>query len=393
MMSVKPRILLVIEGTYPWYRGGVSEWVYQYITAFDHVAFTIVQIATDEFQYTALDEALYNVPDHVTRFIRIPPPDISQDWEQDSSKWLQEHQEKMAHAFDEADCVHIANTGFAGWLGMTLAAKSGKPLILTEHALYWKEVKMGAVALECGYKIPDHKTGKLYITTLFKGIASSVYKAADEVISVSECNISEQESLGAQQVQYIPNGVGADWIKAGKSRSKTFTVGWIGRCAEMKNPLRFFEFFNAVDIEAKGLMMLSDAGEDQLKRRVKKRAEEYANIELVWNRPAAERIDEMDALCITSHNESQPLVLFEALSRQVLPVGWQIGDVSEKYAVVVEPQSPVEELAKKITTLWEYQPRWQSELAKRFAEFKKYHTWQAIFDQYNSVLEPYLKTS
>jgi hypothetical protein len=138
MMSVKPRILLVIEGTYPWYRGGVSEWVYQYITAFDHVAFTIVQIATDEFQETALDEALYDIPDHVTRFIRIPPPDISQDWEKDSSQWLRAHQGQLSHAFEEADCVHIANTGFAGWLGMTMAVKSGKPLVLTEHALYWK---------------------------------------------------------------------------------------------------------------------------------------------------------------------------------------------------------------------------------------------------------------
>jgi glycosyltransferase involved in cell wall biosynthesis len=252
---------------------------------------------------------------------------------------------------------------------------------------------MGAVALECGYKIPDHKTGKLYIANLFKGIASSVYKAADEVISVSECNISEQKSLGAQKVQYIPNGVGTDWIKQGKSRSEIFTVGWIGRCAEMKNPLRYFDFLDAIDIQVKGLMMLSDAGEDQLKRRVNKRAGEYANIELVWNRPAAERIDEMDALCITSHNESQPLVLFEALSRQVLPVGWQVGDVSEKYAVVVEPQSPVKELAQKITTLWEDQSRWKSELEKRFTEFKKYHTWQAIFDQYGDIIEPNLKPS
>ena len=50
-MSIeKISVLLIIEGTYPWYRGGVSEWVYQYLKALNNYDFHILQVATDEFQ-------------------------------------------------------------------------------------------------------------------------------------------------------------------------------------------------------------------------------------------------------------------------------------------------------------------------------------------------------
>ncbi|MDZ7693490.1 MAG: hypothetical protein U5K69_20625 [Balneolaceae bacterium] len=102
-------------------------------------------------------------------------------------------------------------------------------------------------------------------------------------------------------------------------------------------------------------------------------------MKLIWNRPAIEHIDKMDALCITSHNESQPLVLFEALSRRVLPVGWATGDVTEKYAVVVEQERAVEDLAKIIDHLWNNPEQWQGELQERFRQVKENHTWQSGF--------------
>ncbi len=383
-------ILLVIEGTYPWYRGGVSEWVYQYLVAFDEFNFTIIQIATDEFQNISLQNALYEVPDHVTQFIRIPPPQITADWQRDSSVWLSSYEDQILDYFKNTGCVHAANTGFAGWLGMTMAVRFDKPLILTEHALYWKEVQMGAVALECGYKIPGNRQGRNQISELFKDIASQIYQTSDHIISVSECNIEEQQLLGAQNVEYIPNGVASSWLKQEKKYSSHLTVGWIGRCAEMKNPLKFFDFAEVLGSDFNYLMMLSDAGEEALKRQVRKRGKYYENIKLIWNRPAAEFIDQMDALCITSHNESQPLVLFEALSRRVLPVGWEVGDVGDKYAIVVDKKNSIQSLAERVRYLWSQPEQWQQEVDRRFERFKKYHTWTAIFDRYKKKIKPYL---
>lgn len=392
-MQTNPQILLVIEGTYPWYRGGVSEWVHQYIRAFDEVQFGILQIATDEYRDSSIDDATYAMPDHVSSFIRIPPPAMKGDWDTDAKAWFQSHSDQLSETAGRAECVHVTNTGFAGWLGMKLAATHDKPLVLTEHALYWEEVKMGAVALECGYKIPQHEQGKAYVSDLFKNIARQVYRTSDEIISVSESNIPRQREVGAKSVRYIPNGVEASWIREEKSRTQPLTLGWIGRCAEMKNPLKFLEVACQLQAPAKCLMMLCDAAEPGLKKQVITEAEQLDNIILVWNRPAIEHIDRMDALCITSHNESQPLVLFEALSRKVLPFGWSTGDVTSKYGVVAAQGTPVEEMASSITELWNSPEKWRQELEKRFQQIKNHHTWQGVFSQYKSVLQPYLTPS
>ena len=67
-------VLLIIEGTYPWYRGGVSEWTYQYLKAMKLYDFHILQVATDEFQQLDPENALYPLTQNVKSFTRVPPP-------------------------------------------------------------------------------------------------------------------------------------------------------------------------------------------------------------------------------------------------------------------------------------------------------------------------------
>lgn len=209
----KRTILLVIEGTYPWYRGGVSEWVHQYLEHIDEHHFHILQVATDQYLNASVNDALYDVADHVELFDRIPPPNLSNGWREESRSWKKAVQSKLSDKLLDVDLVHIANTGFAGWLGKEIATERQKPLLLTEHALYWKEVDMGAVALECGYKIPDSEDQKQRYVTMFQDIAREIYTASDHVVSVSKCNIPDQEQMGAQDVQYIPNGIPDDWMR------------------------------------------------------------------------------------------------------------------------------------------------------------------------------------
>lgn len=137
--------------------------------------------------------------------------------------------------------------------------------------------------------------------------------------------------------------------------------------------------------------MLCDSNEPGLKKRVVEEASRIDNLTLIWNRPAIEHIDEMDALCITSNNESQPLVLFEALSRKVLPFGWEVGDVGSRYAMVFDPEMPVETAGNQICALWENSARWQEELEKRYTLVSQQHTWEHIFDRYRTIFKSYLK--
>jgi len=391
----KPGILLVIEGTYPWYRGGVSEWVHRYITHFKDFNFDILQVATDQYLNSGLDEALYRMPGHVRSFKRVPPPDLSASWAAVSSGWFKKVLNESEQLSFKPDLVHVANTGVAGWLGMSIARLGDLPLILTEHALYWKEVQLGAAALECGYKIPRQEFEKVEMSDMFRLLASRIYARADRVISVSRCNIPEQKKLGAKNPEYISNGVDASWLDASKRKSSGFTVGWIGRCAEMKNPLRFFDVIDALRAETNDIsfiMMSCDANEPELWQKLKDKLRRYPEVTFLWNKPAEEAIHAMDALCVTSHNESQPLVIFEALAKKVLPFGWRVGDVSEEFALVVEPGASAAELAQRVLSYWQ-SSEWEQLMTQLHQKVRKNHTWEAVFKQYRNIFNPYLATS
>lgn len=392
----KPRIALVIEGTYPWYRGGVSEWVARYLEAFTDFGFSLIQIATDPYLDAGLESALYGVPGHVTDFIRVEPPPAVGQGRMGAKQWMKGVWPSLAAVFQKAELIHVANTGFAGLLGARAADQLAKPLVLTEHALYWKEVEMGAVALECGYQVPDEEEQQRRMRDHFEQIAIDIYGAAREVISVSRCNMEEQRARGAGRRgrhRYIPNGVAKEWLESSPKYSEEPVIGWVGRCAAMKNPLRFLDFVEAWEARGYGgrfLMLISDAGEPRLKAAVTRRAARYSRLTLVCNQSSEKYYKRMDALCISSNNESQPLVLFEALAQRVLPFGWQAGDVTEAYGPVVGQQARPGELAARIHTLWQQPEVWRQRVEEGHRKVRSNHTWPAIFERYRQLLRPYL---
>lgn len=394
MTDSSPTILLIIEGTYPWYRGGVSEWVYQYLKNLSANKVHILQVATDEFQDLDPQEALYPITENVVSFTRISPPESVLNWESDKIDWFNSVKKNLSYI--DVDLIHVTNTGFAGWLGVKLSEILDKPLVLTEHALYWKEVEMGAVALECGYKVPNTDTDKLHISSIFKNIATEIYSKAEKVISVSKINIPEQINLGAQDPVYIPNGISKHLIVTNKTRSEIPHIGWVGRCAEMKNPLKFFEIiehFRTHNFDANFSMIISDANEKSLEKEVKIKAEEFPELTMVWNKNAINYIPDLDLLCITSYNESQPLVLFEALANKALPFGWKVGDVDEDFALVVNKESNTDILVKEVIKMWNNKPLFNEKVNYSFNITKNNHTWESIFSKYelnfNLILSEY----
>lgn len=392
-MTDRPAILLLLEGTYPWYRGGVSEWVAHYLDAFPDYRFKILQVATDEYLQRELNASLYEIPSNVEAFVRIPPPDLSKNWRKESVDWYLRNKSEISPLLNNLQAIHVTNTGFAGWLGTMLAGEIQAPAILTEHAIYWKEIDMGAVALECGYSIPAEISEQQRFVEMFRSMAKEIYGRAHRVISVSECNIPEQEKLGARHAVHIPNGVGNTFFqdKARDFNKRSLTIGWIGRCANMKNPLRFFRLIDAFRAQntfpVTFLMMLSDAGEKGLEKSIRQKARQYSELRTVWNQPAINHIREMDAVCISSNNESQPLVLFEALASKSLPVGWKAGDANQKYGIFVDQNDTAGILRDKIQDLWNDKHQWQTEVETRFKYLQEHHTWDVVFSRYREIFE------
>lgn len=383
-------VLLIIEGTYPWYRGGVSEWIYQYIINRPNFNFSILQIATDSFLDLKTEDALYPLPDNIVEFSRVPPPEFVNKWDESLNIWYKSLGDSITKITLQHDVIHVTNTGFAGWLGIKVSDSLTLPLVLTEHAVYWLEVLKGAVALECGYQIPDATEPKEQVVSLFKKIASDVYKKANQIITVSECNIPLQEQLGASEVEYIPNGIPSNWIDLSSKTRSIPVIGWVGRCAEMKNPLQFFDFidqFEDLSFDAKYLMLLSDAGEYELESKVREKAESIDSLTVIWNQSAKEYYQQMDMLLITSHNESQPLVMFEALSKHVLPIGREVGDLTNKYGLTFNKKSSNKEISIQIIDFWNSTELFIHYLEERFERIRKDHTWNSIFSNYEQVIK------
>ena len=384
-------VLLIIEGTYPWYRGGVSEWVYQYLKELDSYDFHILQVATDEFKQLDPYNALYPITENVKSFTRVPPPTLKSDWETAKETWFQSIVESVP--VYKYNTIHVTNTGFAGWLGIRLSDVFKTPLVLTEHALYWKEVEKGAVALECGYQIPDNFEAKSEIVDIFKQIASEVYSSSEEVVSVSRINIPYQIQFGADSPIYIPNGVPTDLLTPDKIRKKTPVIGWIGRCAEMKNPKLFFEIvevFQNKSLDASFIMMLSDANEKELEQEVRALAKKYPEVNMIWNEPAHQYLHQFDMLCITSHNESQPLVMFEALSNKALPIGWEVGDLTSEFGFVVPSGISTNTLVDQVSALWEDSSKFNELTESKYDLVAYNHTWTSIFKKYDELFRELL---
>lgn len=391
MEHSKPHILLVIEGTFPWYRGGVSEWIFQYLTACFEYKFTVLQIATDEYSSLDPSNALYEIPGNVEQFWRVPPPDFTFNWETDSNHWFHSSLKSFCNRENTFDLIHVTNTGFAGWLGKEFSKKLNLPLILTEHALYWKEIEIGTTALECGYKIPQKRKLKFRTAKIFRSIAREVYNQANKVISVSKTNLKYQMCLGARSPLYIPNGVEYSGFSDKSHRSPVLTIGWVGRCAKMKNPLKFLDFagflFKMTGKAVHFKMVTCNANEKELNRMIKNRTKNLPFIDVIWDEPAINHITKMNMLCITSINESQPLVLFEALSKKVLPVGWQVGDFTPEFGLAVPPGTSNKKLAEQILNLWDDSKAFKSLINEKYTSAKLKHNWTTIFKSYQQIIE------
>lgn len=381
-------VLLVIEGTYPWYRGGVSEWVYQYLKNCPEISFSILQIATDEFQGLDPSEALYPLTQNINKFTRISPPEVSENGQFDLEQWLQENYIKLDRFITDQDIIHVTNTGFAGWLGARLSTENNSPLLLTEHAIYWKEIDMGAIALECGYKVPTSAEAKSKTINAFKEFASYTYNHAHQVITVSNSNKYYQQKLGAEAIKYIPNGVPGSWLISEKKRGKQPVIGWVGRCAEMKNPIAFFEYvdsFRDETIDPVFVMLLSDANEVSLEKEVKELSQNYPEVTLIWNEDARSYFSRFDFLVITSHNESQPLVMLEALAQKALPAGYSVGDLTQEFGLVFDSAS-IPEQVRSVIELWDQPELFEKVVEKRFQKVKKEHTWEQVFEEYKRLI-------
>lgn len=152
-------VCLILEGTYPYLTGGVSAWVQTLLTGLPDLTFGLIHLSAGR--------------QHPAPMRYAPPPNLMEfvEWSLDlemAGLWQRGGNDECRPVFPppqtslhpciaaplpQARVYHALSTGFAGLLGCQIKAATQRPLILTEHAIYWREVQAGANELECGFRV------------------------------------------------------------------------------------------------------------------------------------------------------------------------------------------------------------------------------------------------
>jgi glycosyltransferase involved in cell wall biosynthesis len=330
-------VCLILEGTYPYVVGGVSKWTHALIKNLSHLKFSIVHLY-DERKETMK----YPIPENVESIVEI---DVKNG---------------LGFKFDFSDVLdliprakvyHCLSTGFAGVLGLQIKSALKRPLIVTEHGIYWKELEFGVYEVECGFKIFKSEKEKMDICVarreflrIFKKIAIKCYLEADLVTTVCKYNLEQQLSLIPEQMvedvkhkfKVIENFIEPGFFNpAGKLTNSEKVVTFIGRVVPIKDVKTFIKSMPLIlrRFPKVKFLIVGDLTQDSS---YSSECIELADslgvsdkVKFIGEARALDYLKSTDILVLPSVSEAQPFVILEAIASGIPVVATSVGGVPE----------------------------------------------------------------
>ncbi len=323
-------VCLILEGTYPYAIGGVSTWVHALIGGLPEFDFSLVHLAVRDGRERV---PKFDLPPNLREMVTVEIAGYQQPYQ--VARWR-----PGSVNLPQAKVYHALSTGFAGLLAGQIKEQSGRPFILTEHAIYWREIAEGAMEVECGFQV-IRQMGHMEVAALrrhwtatFRQLARLAYAQADAIVTVCEANRRHQLEEGAapDKCHIIPNGVPVDEFAAAAKRAPFNEcgvrsrangrprVGLVGRVVPIKD---VETFIRAAHLLAEWLPEVEFAvigSTDQdvaYYRQCRRLAEELGlngRLTFTGELPPQECYGELDAMVLTSRSEGQPLAVLEAMS-------------------------------------------------------------------------------
>ncbi len=392
-------VCLILEGTYPFAKGGVSTWVQALITGLPELTFSLVHLSG---QNGAL-KAVFETPPNLVE-LKVIPLDIGKKEVELAG---------LVGQVPEAKVYHALSTGFAGLLAAKKKAATDRPMLLTEHGIYWHEIALGVDELECGFKILDTGTGRLNLGRTwekwlqsFKDFARQAYSVADCITTVCSANQQMQLSLAAdaRKSHVIFNGID---LKKYNAIHKDFRVGkkrigLVGRVTSIKDVKTFIRACAVIRRKMPdALFYVIGPTEQDWKyyRECVHLASELNLDELVFT-GEVDPIDyyhELDVIVLTSRSEGQPYALIEAMAAGIPVVATDVGgcrellnppDMAGCSAGTLCPVGQEEKIADAIVRVCSEKRLWEKQAfcGRKIARQK--HNLRMMIDTYRSL---YLK--
>ncbi|WP_455383420.1 GT4 family glycosyltransferase PelF [Salinispira pacifica] len=310
MSSDRPRVCLILEGSYPYITGGVSSWVHQLISALPQVDFALYTISPKAEQPLHYDLPK-NVVEHRDMVLSAK---LKTDSKPPDREFMFEQIRKLHDAFEAGSTPDFgllmelmpsgyfpyrdAVTSDAGWDLISRGNQLNNPVYpFSDYFWAWKSSHdmlftiIGADApaadlyhaVSTGYAglaavVAKLRTGRPYLLTehglyhkeremeirrvrfirgyqrdmwirIYNDLSRLSYKYADLVIALFEYNRRVQIEMGAREerTQVIANGIDVDFFSSVKrQRREGFHVGLVGRVVPIKDVKTFIAMSRVV---------------------------------------------------------------------------------------------------------------------------------------------------
>lgn len=309
----------------------MSTWVQTLLTELPDITFAIIHLFAGRRRA--------RVPHYA------PPPNVARlvEWPVDIDSPA-----NIAISIPQAKLYHALSTGFAGLLGCQIKAALQRPLILTEHGIYWREVEVGADELECGFQLVPNGQNTFNLqplrnhwTVKFKEMARQAYQQADIITTVCQANAQLQAMLAAPptKCRVIPNSVNWQTLWPQQPRlpapDGVFKIGFVGRVVSIKNVLTFIQACHQVNRQLAQVefFIIGPLDHDPAYaahcRSLVTELGLSTKLTFTGETDPTPWYHRLDVVVLTSLSEAQPLVLLEAMAAGTPVVAPQVGGCPE----------------------------------------------------------------
>jgi glycosyltransferase involved in cell wall biosynthesis len=330
---MKSDVCLVLEGSYPYVRGGVGAWVQELVSGLPEVSFSVAHLRDED---DPVRPAVYDRPANLVELRTL---------DTDPARTVPGRD--VVEQLPDARLYHALSTGLAGLAGAEAADSRRRPFLLTEHGLAWREAALGISGCKphiAGCK--PHRAARRMSREEWVGFveasARHAYARADMTTTVCRANLELQRRQGAapNRLRLIENGV------ARTDRSRGLTPVWktspliafVGRVVAIKDVETFLRACSLVadELPAAEFAVVGPLDHEP----------EYAEacVDLAADLGLGDKIrftgetetapwyEKLDVVVLTSLSEAQPLVLLEAMAAGVPVVSTAVGGCPELVA-------------------------------------------------------------
>lgn len=325
--------------------------------------------------------------------------------------------ELMAHC-PKAKLLHSASTGYAGFVGALLAAKTKTPYVVTEHGIYIKERKIDLMYpawLDNSYftdsrEYRSHNDTTTRWTNFFEVLGKFCYASANPIISLFPAYQRYQIAYGANpdKAKIIPNGVHVDASLITSKTSpnqKTPVIAFIGRVVSIKDVKNFIRsmLFILQTIPDAEAWIVGETTED--KRYYEECVELICVLDLQTKvlfkgkQNVPELLKKIDVMVVSSISEGLPLVVLESFAAGVPVVSTDVGACRELIegasdedkalgsAGVIVDISDSAALGNGVTALLTDAKRWQASQQSALKRVNTYYSLSQFRANYAKVYQ------